>query len=108
MCDTCLEFAYEYDLQFNPLKCQLTKYGSGTDCQFYFDGIQVKQNKKRLHVGHVIGTGTHQAMVKDMCHDFIWRVNALSANFGFCKHKKSIVYAVLYIFLWCMSAELTI
>ena len=23
-------------------------------------------------------------MVKDMCHDLIWRVNALSANFGFC------------------------
>ena len=22
-------------------------------------------------------------MVKDMCHDFIWRVNALSANSGF-------------------------
>ena len=23
-------------------------------------------------------------MVKDMCHDFIWRVNALSANLDFC------------------------
>ena len=46
MCDTCLECAHEYDLQFNPLKCQLTKYGSGTDCQFHFDGIQVKKNKK--------------------------------------------------------------
>ena len=27
MCDICLEFAYEYDLQFNPSKCQLIKYG---------------------------------------------------------------------------------
>ena len=26
----------------------------------------------------------HRAMVKDMCHDFIWRLNSLSANFGFC------------------------
>ena len=43
MCDVCVEFAYEYDLQFNPLKCQLIKYGSSTDCPFYFDGIQVKQ-----------------------------------------------------------------
>ena len=23
-------------------------------------------------------------MVKDMCHDFIWRLHSLSANFGFC------------------------
>ena len=23
-------------------------------------------------------------MVKDMCHDFIWRVKTLYANFGFC------------------------
>ena len=85
MCGICLEFAYECDLQFNPSKCQLIKYGSSTDCPFYFDGIQVKQSKKRLHVGHIIGPGTHQAMVKGMCHDFIWRVNALSANVGFCK-----------------------
>ena len=35
MCDICLEFAYEYDLQFNPSKCQLIKYGSSTDCPFY-------------------------------------------------------------------------
>ena len=26
----------------------------------------------------------HQAVAKDMCHDFIWRLNSLSANFGFC------------------------
>ena len=26
----------------------------------------------------------HQAMVKDMCDDFLWRLNSLSANFGFC------------------------
>ena len=44
----------------------------------------MKQDKKGLYVGHIIGPGTHQAMVKDMCHDFIWRVNALSANLGFC------------------------
>ena len=84
MCDICPEFAYEYDLQFNPSKCQLIKYGSGTDCHFYFDGIQVKHNKKGFHVGHVIGPGTRQAMLKDMCHNFIWRVNALSVNVGFC------------------------
>lgn len=84
MCDICLKFAYEYDLQFNPAKCQLIKYGSGTDCPFYFDGLKVKHSKKGLHLGHVIGPDAHQAMVKDMCHDFIWRVNALSANFGFC------------------------
>ena len=71
MCDICLEFAY--DLQFNLSKCQLIKYGCSTDCPFYFDG-------------HIVGPGTHQAMAKDMCHDFIWHVNALSANFGcsFC------------------------
>ena len=38
MCYICLEFAYEYDLQFNPSKCQLIKYQSSTDCPFYFDG----------------------------------------------------------------------
>ena len=84
MCDICLDFTYEYDLQFNPSKCQLIKYGSSTNFPFYFDGMQVKQSKKGLHVGHIIGPGPYHVMVKDMCHDFIWRVNALSANFGFC------------------------
>ena len=46
MCDICLEFAFEYDLQFNPSKCKLIKYGCSTDCPFYFDGIQVKHTKK--------------------------------------------------------------
>ena len=45
---------------------------------------KVKQSKKGLHVGHIIDPGTHQAMVKNMCHGFTWRVNALSANFVFC------------------------
>ena len=66
MCDICQEFVYGYDLQFNPSKCQLIKYGSSTDCPFSFDGIQVKQSKKGLHVGHIIGPGTHQAIVKDV------------------------------------------
>ena len=36
----------------------------------------MKQSKKGLRVGHIIGPAK-------MCHDFIWRVNVLSANFGF-------------------------
>ena len=82
MYDIYLEFAYGYDLKFNLSKCQLIKYGSRPDSQFYFDGTQVKYNKKGLHLGHIIGPNMHQAMVYYMCHDFIWRLNSLSANFG--------------------------
>ena len=50
---------------------------------FTLIAYKLNRVKQWLHVGHIIGPGTHQAMAKGMCHDFIWRVNALSANLGF-------------------------
>ena len=43
-------------------------------------------------------------MVKDMCHDFMWRVNALSANFRFCNisTKRQIIYVVLSFYSICL------
>ena len=63
-----------------------------------------------LHLGHTFSPNMRKAMVKDMCHDFIWLLNSLSANFGFCnistkRYKTSIIYVVLYLILWCMSLE---
>ena len=87
MCDICLEFASEYDLQFNPSKCQLIKYGSGYDAPFYFNDMEIKYNNKGVHLGHTIGPCVHQDMVKNLCHDFTWRLNSLVCNFGFCNIK---------------------
>ena len=48
----------------------------------------------------------HQAMVKDMCHDFIRHLNSLSANFGFCNISTNLNYSCCTIpFLWCVSLE---
>ena len=66
MCDICLEFASEYDLKFNPSKCQLTKCGSFPDSPFYVGGTQVKCNKKGWHLCHSTGPNMHQAMAKDV------------------------------------------
>ena len=63
MCNICLEFASEYDLKFNPSKCQLAKYGSRPDSPFNFDGTQVKYSKG-LHLGQTVGPSMHQAMEK--------------------------------------------
>ena len=38
-----------------------------------------------MHVVRLCKSKSSWSMIKDMCHDFIWRVNALSANVGFCK-----------------------
>ena len=84
MCAICLEYASEYDLEFNPSKSQLIKYGDKEDRPFYFDGAHINYTEKGVHLGHTIGPNIHKHKVKDMILDFKWRVNCVMDNFHFC------------------------
>ena len=50
MCDIALDYASEYDIKFNPLKCQLINFSANnTDIEINFDGVQLfLQNPKAL------------------------------------------------------------
>ena len=50
------------------------------------------------------------SMIKDMYHDLTWRVNSLSANFGFCnistKRNFVISYCTFYgVCLWKLQVK---
>ena len=85
MCDICLQYAHDYDLQFNPAKCQLVKYGKKDNIPFYFNGTLVDYSQKAVHLGNIIGPDAHIDMVRNMCQDLIWRTNSVIDNFSFCE-----------------------
>ena len=81
MSKICLAYAKEYDLKFNPSKCQLVKYGNSHNISFYFDNVLVEYKDKAVHLGHTIGPNVHAEVIRDISHDLTWRVNSVLANF---------------------------
>lgn len=85
MSDICLHYAEEYDLQFNPTKCQLIKYGDVNMETFSFNNTIIYSTRKGTHLGHIIGPDVIKDSVREMSHDLTWRVNSIISNFNFCK-----------------------
>ena len=48
MCDISLAFADEFDIKFNPMKCQLLYYGKCQNVYFDFDGVVICESDKAI------------------------------------------------------------
>ena len=55
MCQIALEYAKEYNIIFNPLKCQFISYGVNNNYVLHFNGLDIKSDTKGIHLGHIIG-----------------------------------------------------
>ena len=82
---------------------------NGYDAPFYFNDMDIKYNNKHVHLGHNIGPCIHQDIIKNVCHDFTWRLNSLVCNFGFCniRKKRQLNYHIAHRFMVYMFVEFT-
>lgn len=85
MSNICLDFAKEYDLEFNPNKCQLVKFGKSRNVPFQFNNCAVEYTPSAIHLGHIIGRNSHGKIVNELCCNFNRRLNSVIGNFGFCR-----------------------
>ena len=81
MCKLSLEFANEYDIKFNPLKCEYMNYNNEND-SFLFDDILLDSRKKCQHLGHNIGRNICNDESKEASGILIRNVNMIINNFN--------------------------
>ena len=62
-----LEYASEYDIKFNPSKCQFTNI-----------------EEKGSHLGHIIGPNVSHDVFQDASFTLIHCVNSVLSNFRHC------------------------
>ena len=86
MCDIALDYASEYDIKFNPLKCQLINYSDNTNVLFNFDGVVLKAESKGTHLGHIIGPNVCSGVMQDASYTLIRSVNSVLHNFIHCSY----------------------
>jgi len=61
MCQIALEYASEYDITFNPSKCQFINYSAHDNINFSFDGLKLKSMNK----GHITGPNIEESLLLD-------------------------------------------
>ena len=84
MCNIALEYAKEYDIKFNPSKCQLLSFGSSPKVELNFDGECITNINKGIHLGHIIGPNVGRDVMQDASRTLIQNVNSVLHNFKFC------------------------
>ena len=86
MCDIALDYASEYDIKFNPLKCQLINYSDEQNMVFIFNGVALKAECKGTHLGHIIGSNVYSDVIQDASYTLIRSVNSVLHNFLHCSY----------------------
>ena len=86
MCKIALEYANEYDIKFNPLKCQFIYYGNSDNVVLNFDDVCLHPIKKGIHLGHIIGPDVDENVILDASYTLTRNVNFILANFKNCSY----------------------
>jgi hypothetical protein len=86
MSSIALNFAKEYDIKFNPLKCQLINYSKTSNVSFDFDGVALKAESKGIHLGHTIGPNVSYDAFQDAAYTLIRNTNSALYNFPYCSY----------------------
>jgi hypothetical protein len=86
MCAIALDYASEYDIKFNPLKCQMINYSNNINVVFNFDGVALKADYKGIHLGHIIGPNVSSDVIQDASYTLIRSVNSVLHNFIHCSY----------------------
>ncbi|MCG8430991.1 MAG: reverse transcriptase family protein, partial [Candidatus Omnitrophica bacterium] len=79
-------FSHEYQIIFNPTKCQLLFYrpdNTVVQVEVVFQDI-VRSQPTAVHLGHLIGPGGQDYDFQRIISDFNRRVNVLISKFYFC------------------------
>ncbi len=50
MSQIALDYAAEFDIKFNPVKCQFICYGDSRNVVFNLDGVDLETQKKGVHM----------------------------------------------------------
>ena len=87
MCDIALDYASEYDIKFNPLKCQLINFSdNNNNTEFNFDGVALSAESKGTHLGHIIGVNVNNDILQDASYTLTRNVNSVLHNFMHCSY----------------------
>ena len=85
--DIATVFSDEYQILFNPTKCQLLFYSPDNrilQIELIFQNISVRSQPTAVHLGHLIGPGVEDGDIQRIISDFNRRVNVLISKFYFC------------------------
>ena len=81
-----MDYANEFDIKFNPLKCQFLCYGDSRDVVFKFDGVDLEPIKKGIHLGHLVGPNVHESAILEASNTLTRKVNSILHNFRHCSY----------------------
>ncbi len=84
MCNIALMFAKEYDIKFNPNKCQFLCFGSPDNVHLAFDGIGFNPVDKGIHLGHIVCPNVNENIMMDASHTLTRNVDFVLHNFSHC------------------------
>ena len=77
MCDISLAFASEFDIKFNPMKCQLLYYGKCQNVSFDFDGVVICASANATHLDHIIGPNVSESVMLNASVTLTRNINLL-------------------------------
>ena len=86
MCDISLAFASEFDIKFNPIKCQLLYYGKCKNVSLDFDGVVICASDKATHLGHIIGPNVSESVMLNASATLTRSINFVLHNFSHCSY----------------------
>ena len=76
MCDISLAFASEFDIKFNPMKCQLLYYGKCQNVSF----------DNATHLDHIIGPNVSESVMLNASATLTRNINFALHNFSHCSY----------------------
>ena len=86
MCDISLAFASEFDIQFNPIKCQRLYYGKCQNVSFDFDGVVICASDNATHLDHIIGPNVSESVMLNASATLTRNINFALHNFSHCSY----------------------
>ena len=88
MRDITVAYAKEFDITFNPIKCQFIYYGKSDNVTFTFDDVVLHASEKGIHthLGHIIGPNVNNNIMLDASNVVTRQVNFVLHNFSYCSY----------------------
>ena len=71
---------------FNPEKSKLIVFGHNISKQVTtcFNNVNISSVTNAVHLGNIIGSDSSEVHVRNLCQDFVTRINFLISQFSYC------------------------
>ena len=83
--DICTDFSRDFQVKFNPHKCELIAYPKSTsdhDLSIAFDGQRVYAKSHDIHIGHIIDDKVSELTITGARNELIKKVNVVTSYFN--------------------------